>query len=223
MKKCIIQGCNNEADKGRRYCHSCYLKIKSEQRAKRKALGLQVRTLYECVCLNCGKQFKGFTKNSKYCSKGCFKQSFTNTKKNPYKYDSQNYKQNLWQHRNIVENVLKRKLNTNEVIHHMDLNPLNNELTNLIVLSRSKHSSLHQYLNKQGAILKRLSNANFENCWNNLIVPMTTTWLETANVKVIKLWEIGQSAAKPLLNGEGSETMHKASLVDDDIVQTTKQ
>lgn len=64
-------------------------------------------------------------------------------------------------------------------------------------------------------------NGNSENCWNSLIVPMTTTWLETTNVKVIKLWEIGQSAAEPLSNEEGSETMHAASRTDDDIVQTT--
>lgn len=41
-------------------------------------------------------------------------------------------------------------------------------------------------------------NGNGENCWNSLIAPMATTWLETANVKAIKLWEIGQSAAEPL-------------------------
>lgn len=52
---------------------------------------------------------------------------------------------------------------------------------------------------------------------------MTTTWLETTGVNVKKLWEIGQSAAEPLLNEEGSETMHDASHVDDDIVQTTNE
>jgi len=38
---------------------------------------------------------------------------------------------------------------------------------------------------------------------------MTTAWLETTNAKVIKLWEIGQSAAEPLSSieyEEGSET-----------------
>lgn len=43
---------------------------------------------------------------------------------------------------------------------------------------------------------------------------MTTAWLETANVKVIKLWELGQSAAEPLneiSHEEGSETMHEAA------------
>ena len=42
-----------------------------------------------------------------------------------------------------------------------------------------------------------------------------------ANVKCIKIWEIGRSAAELLSNGEGSETMHGTSIKDDDIVQTT--
>jgi len=57
---------------------------------------------------------------------------------------------------------------------------------------------------------------------------MTTAWLEITNAKVIKLWEIGQSAAEPLkikIHEEGSETMHDTSVtnnvVEDDIVQTT--
>ena len=41
------------------------------------------------------------------------------------------------------------------------------------------------------------------------------------SVKVLKRLNIGQSAAEPLLNEEGSETMHAASRTDDDIVQTT--
>ncbi len=41
-------------------------------------------------------------------------------------------------------------------------------------------------------------NENQENCWNNLIVPMTTAWLEMTGAKVKKLSEIGQSAAEPL-------------------------
>jgi hypothetical protein len=75
--------------------------------------------------------------------------------------------------------------------------------------------------NEQGALMQGCINGNGENCWNSLIVPMTTTRLETTNVKVIKLWEIGQSAAEPLSNEEGSETMHATSRTDDDIVQTT--
>ena len=47
-------------------------------------------------------------------------------------------------------------------------------------------------------VLEKSNNENIENCWNNLIVPMTTAWLETTSAKVIKLSEIGQSAAETL-------------------------
>lgn len=199
MKICSIDGCNNECDKGRRYCHRHYLERVSKQRAEKKALGLKTRTMYKCFCSNCKKKFDGFRKDSMFCSKQCF-YSFRKSSNgvNPYEYDKKNYHNNIWKHRNIAENILGRKLNTNEVVHHLDLNPKNNEITNLIVLSRSKHTKLHTYLDKQRAILERSSNENIENCWKILIVPMTTTWLETTNVKVQKLWEIGQSAAEPL-------------------------
>jgi hypothetical protein len=72
-----------------------------------------------------------------------------------------------------------------------------------------------------------------ENCWNILRDQLTTTWLEITDVKVIKITDIGQSAAEPLnedyiymfsLNEEGSETMYQVSVtdnaVDKDIVQT---
>ena len=88
--------------------------------------------------------------------------------------------------------VLKRKLTYNEIVHHLDGDPANNNLNNLIVISRGKHNSLHNYLNEQRAILQRCNNVNIENCWKTLIVPMTTTWLETTGVNVKKLWEIGQ-------------------------------
>ena len=75
------------------------------------------------------------------------------------------------------------------------------------------------------------NSSNLENCWNILRDQLTTTWLETMNVKVIKITDIGKSAAEPLnediiykfSNEEGSETMYQASKSithDEDIVQT---
>lgn len=195
MKTCCIDGCNCEADLGRRYCHKHFLQRKAVQRKAKKALGLKVGTRYKRICCNCGKEYFGFKKDSLFCSRECFI-SFNRKQKNQYVYDSKNYKNNIWQHRNIAEKVLGKKLNTSQVVHHLDGNPKNNELTNLVVMSRQAHVKLHSFLNRQRALLERSNKGNAENCWNNLIVPMTTTWLETANVKVQKLWEIGQSAAE---------------------------
>ena len=223
MKKCKVDNCDNEALKGRTYCKQHYNEYRRRLRLEKISKGIKCRTTYTKQCIVCGKTYEAFRKNSKYCSLKCWNSIKTSSGYNPYVYDKGNYKNNIHVHRNIAENVLKRKLTYNEVVHHLDCNPANNNLNNLIVISRSKHSSLHNYLNEQRAILQQCNNVNIENCWKTLIVPMTTTWLETTGVNVKKLWEIGQSAAEPLLNEEGSETMHNASQVDDEIVQTTNE
>jgi hypothetical protein len=136
-----------------------------------------------------------------------------------------------YRYRRIAEAVLERRLHTEELVHHIDGNPNNNELTNLLVMSRQLHVRLHKYLDDQRVIIAKAVNENLENCWKTLIVPMTTAWLETTNAKVKKLWEIGQSAAEPSKGFlvkqksplEGSETMHQTpetgKAVGEDIVQ----
>jgi hypothetical protein len=42
--------------------------------------------------------------------------------------------------------VLNKKLDYNTVVHHVDHNPRNNKLDNLIVISRSIHVKLHNHL-----------------------------------------------------------------------------
>jgi hypothetical protein len=200
MKECIIENCNCEADKGRRYCHKHFLQRKAKQRKERKERGLKVRTTWTKQCEVCGDNFESFNRErGRFCPK-CWnkiKHSGSNTNNN-YSYIPKQEKNKCWEHRRIAEQVLNRKLNTNEVVHHLDENPKNNKLTNLIVISRKVHTSLHQFLKIQGVILEGSKNENNENCWDNLKVPMTTAWLETTDAKVLKLWEIGQSAAEPL-------------------------
>lgn len=208
MKVCIIDGCEKECEPGRRYCHEHYLARKREQAKVRYREGK--RTVYYKICPLCGKEIPGWRKSQTYCI-NCYRK----TKLNP------NYVKNSYVHgggagysflhRRIAEETLQRKLNTNEVVHHMDGSTVNNDVSNLVIISRANHIRLHSYLNAQRALLSKGNEVNFENCWKSLIVPMTTTWLETANVKVIKIWEIGKPAAEPLESGEGSETMHEAA------------
>jgi HNH endonuclease len=47
------------------------------------------------------------------------------------------------EHRHIVQQREGRKLTSDEVVHHADGNPLNNDPDNLVVLSRSEHQRLH--------------------------------------------------------------------------------
>lgn len=119
----------------------------------------------------------------------------------------------------------------NMVIHHLDENPSNNNLSNLILLNRSYHASLHRQLEKEWSSSLKNDDSNLENCWNILRDQITTTYLETKDVKVIKISDIGQSAVEPLntnfiykfVQEEDSETMHQAPkniIHGEDIVQT---
>lgn len=49
----------------------------------------------------------------------------------------------LYEHRRILQKFLGRKLKSNEIVHHIDNNPLNNSIKNLKIMSRSEHSKLH--------------------------------------------------------------------------------
>jgi hypothetical protein len=47
------------------------------------------------------------------------------------------------EHRHVVEQREGRKLGSDEIIHHVDGDPLNNQSDNLVILTRSEHMRLH--------------------------------------------------------------------------------
>ena len=48
------------------------------------------------------------------------------------------------EHRLIIEEYLGRKLTSNEVVHHIDGNRINNDLGNLQVMTRAEHMNHHR-------------------------------------------------------------------------------
>jgi len=52
------------------------------------------------------------------------------------------------EHRYMVEKFLGRKLSSNEKVHHIDGDRLNNSIENLILCSQSEHIKLHFSLEK---------------------------------------------------------------------------
>ena len=152
---------------------------------------------YDCVCLMCGSSFKGDRKDSKFCSLKCY---YDFGRVNAYEkindYEPAGGGGWCWKHRKVAEECLGRTLTTDEIVHHIDGNPRNNTASNLIVISRSDHAKLHNFLRCERVTLLKDSDENSENCWNNLIAQKTTAWLETANANVIRIFEIGQSAAE---------------------------
>jgi len=58
------------------------------------------------------------------------------------------------EHRQLMERLLGRRLAYNEVVHHKDENPLNNDPSNLEVIYRGDHARLHN-VGKTNAERKR--------------------------------------------------------------------
>lgn len=201
-------------------CPDCFKQFKRDYAKKRnKEFGRYNFGIMNCAV--CGEETIKWRKTQLRC-KNCSSFATNPTKKsysNPYANgEGKGY---CWMHRRITEELLQRKLTSSEVVHHLDENPQNNNLNNIIVLSRSSHAKLHAFLRR--AFIEQSMNENLENCWDTLRASITTAWLETAGAKVIKLWEIGQSAAEPLSDisyEEGSEAMHQTSQADDDMVHT---
>lgn len=213
MQKICKQCGSTELVKDRRLCKKCNterVRILALARSK----GESSRYSWTKICVACKQECKVFRKTSVICSE-CYKfmqklSAETKSSGQYIKHDKTSYDE----HRYIACQILGRKLETDEIVHHVNDNPKDNRRENLMVMSRSLHGKLHLHLNLERVIWEKSQNENHENCWNTLIVPITTAWLEMTSANVIKIWEIGQSAAEPLNSkeyGEGSETMHVTS------------
>jgi len=52
------------------------------------------------------------------------------------------------EHRLVFAKAIGRPLTKAEQVHHMDFNPANNDIANLLILTRSTHRRLHGFLNR---------------------------------------------------------------------------
>lgn len=105
----------------------------------------------EVNCKNCENKF--LTTRNQFCSEKCFYQYRKNSglyKKKGYWYEN-GYKilyldgnKYIKEHISIMENNLGRKLEKNEVVHHINEIRDDNRIENLQVMTRSEHSSLHR-------------------------------------------------------------------------------
>lgn len=72
----------------------------------------------------------------------------------PKAMTSDNWKGFVYEHIVIVEEKIGRPINEDEVVHHLDNNPINNKYENLMVLTRGQHLQLHRWLDKVKPFIK---------------------------------------------------------------------
>lgn len=101
-------------------------------------------------CILCSKRIKNY--DTIYCSHKCSTDHHTGFNHPNYKGGSiiRGYRK-IWingeqipEHRHIMQEHLGRKLLSSEIVHHKDKNKLNNELSNLELMSRSEHAKHHR-------------------------------------------------------------------------------
>lgn len=230
VRHCQICGC--ELTTERKWCESCR-KAKKREYAKQHYRNLIdkgiMKTRYGITnCVYCGKKIIKNRPDQDTCY-DCYKEHIHKTVDNYNNVKrTKNGKATIGRQTILDLGFKIGKL----VVHHIDENPANNVLSNLMILNNSNHSLLHKILAKNWSLLSKGNSSNLENCWNILRGQLTTAYLETNSANVIKITDIGQSAAEPLneeniyifdLYEEGSETMYQApkSLSQgEDIVQT---
>lgn len=103
-------------------------------------------------CPQCKKEFRKYPDGAarKYCSVKCYntirsknlpKYEYTKKENKNYKTKKINGKQ-IYLHRWVIEQHIGRKLTRSEVVHHINGDPHDNRIQNLIVLSQSEHMKL---------------------------------------------------------------------------------
>lgn len=150
------------------YCKKEFVLLESQVRSREKRLGHKIRFCSQkCMgesnkkakivtCLNCGKEFE--TTRNKFCCANCAKEYFKKNgvrKRNGYWYEN-GYKvlyldgnKSIKEHIKVMEEYIGRKLEQNEVVHHIDFNRLNNDISNLKLMTRGEHSSLHRKIERE--------------------------------------------------------------------------
>lgn len=108
-------------------------------------------------CRNCGISFKAWVSSNRiYCSRDCQKDEFSPAFKHGNYKDTYGYNViysaghpmarkdgYILEHRLVMSNYLNRSLRLDELVHHKNEIKDDNRIENLEIISRSKHSFLH--------------------------------------------------------------------------------
>jgi len=142
-----------------RFCgHACYSKSITKS---------PMKTLH---CRNCGatisrREHAVQGRANVYCSPACFRSypSSGYVNKKGYRIITVDGKQ-VSEHRHIFEQHLKRKLRRNEHVHHLNGDTLNNEPSNLGLMSHSEHSIKHHPLTWNLEVAKEMFSQGHNFC-----------------------------------------------------------
>lgn len=152
-KQKIILGSNIRS--GTTVSCGCYAAERASLRRKASALPPRSCNVNGCKSITtkgafgmCGKHYARFKRygDVNYVTPEDIRRiSLRNAQPNLGKLMPKTYKKFLGkhEHRQVVEKFLGRKLRSDELVHHIDENPHNNDISNLQIVTRAEHARIH--------------------------------------------------------------------------------
>lgn len=189
-EKKFCEQCGKELINERHICSECKKINKREYAKKKYAYNKEngiVKLRYGITkCILCGKEIIKNRIDQQLCY-DCYKKNKHKTVEN-YNKVKRSRNANTIARQMILD--LGFSLNSRIVIHHIDENPSNNVLENFLMLSVVNHAKLHRFLEKNKFTLLKSKPNNIEEIWNKAKNKLTEEWLNSMNVKILKISEI---------------------------------
>jgi hypothetical protein len=117
-----------------------------ERKPGQVRLGARRRIVVQCK--SCDVLFEApASSKRKFCSRNCNVNHYKGANHPLYRTgkieNGYSFSGSKADHRTVAERALGRSLKSDEVVHHVDGNKLNNQPPNLIVMTRAAHQKLH--------------------------------------------------------------------------------
>lgn len=90
----------------------------------------------------------------------------------------------VYEHRFVMESDLGRSLSSEELVHHLDCNKLNNHIGNLIIVDRSSHVKIHGWIDS-GAHIHESYVGNGVNSWKTKVPELKSCPICDATIPVV--------------------------------------
>jgi len=176
-KNCI--DCNTNGTYQRRRCFDCYTKY-NRKRVKdnyehRKKKGIKIKRYGITQCVICKKELIKNRPNQIAHGKCKTRKLIMEYNDVPRTKDGKN----TLARRMVLD--LGIKLSSNQIVHHIDENPLNNICENFLIMSVSQHGSLHGFLREQWFINKSIYKKSIDKKWRKIVIELNFIWIENKN------------------------------------------